>query len=218
MDEALGQTIERADDPLNLSVVMGGCGPGSEIDSLLTLYEQYSLNSRLNVEAYDFNSLAVKIARRGVYRVQNHNPEDVPGEQATTMAKLGFDISQDPALVADGGKATHFMADSTLIRSRHDVTVVEHDLALPLRRERKADLITLYNLLPHLRRTHKLGNAVRNLADVLADRGVFSLSDVLSHEDTEGEMETREILQEEFDLVPLFLSPWQDRPVIFGRI
>jgi chemotaxis methyl-accepting protein methylase len=212
MAESLDFTVERTGDPLILSVISAGCGPGYEVDSMVCLYKEGGYGGRIAVEAYDFNTLAIHMAQLGRYMVHNrYNFDGVPAQEI--MSSLGFTVEEKQR---DDRKEGTFQVDASPIREGAQVTIIEHDLSKPLPRKRPAHLILANNLLQHLRRPGTVVPVVRNLASLLADRGVFSIGEPITREATpEGQVATT-LLQEEFGLEPLFYGP-SGQPTMFGR-
>jgi chemotaxis methyl-accepting protein methylase len=214
MAEALQLASERAGDPIRLFAISAGCAGGPEVDSLLSLYVNGDYGGQLDVEGYDFNRLAVVAAQRGVYRARSQRST---GRVSTMriMEDMGFDILQD-LQSSDGAEEAGFIVSAGSLRAKHHVRFTEHDLSEALPRTTPADLILANNLLPHLRRPGTLVPVVRNLAELLTDRGVFSFGEDCSQGDTPETKEAARVLREEFGFEPL-VSGTTGQPVIFGR-
>jgi chemotaxis methyl-accepting protein methylase len=159
--------------------------------------------------------MAILAARRGVYTVLNQYNTDAESREQI-LEDLGFDILQDPQSPGTEPEETGFRVSAASVRAGHRVRFIEHDLSEALPRKEPADLILANNLLPHLRRPGTLQPVVRNLAELLADRGVFSFGEDSSQKDTPETEKAASLLREEFDLRPL-LNGTAGQPVIFGR-
>ena len=201
--EAFQLAMDRAEDPSELSVVSGGSSVGTELYGLAALYE-----GRLDGEGYDINTLAVNVAKEGIYRV--YTQMCTGAEREAYMAELGFEVLESDDPTGDSIRISVAPLDV-----KHDIAFVQHDLLTPLHTEEPKDLVLANNLLYHLEE-EDAATVVRNLADVVADQGVISVGEAGQLEASYRRQATADLLETEYGMTPL-IHDNRDYPVAFGR-
>ncbi|HEX5744586.1 MAG TPA: hypothetical protein VFX84_04025 [Candidatus Saccharimonadales bacterium] len=211
--ETLDFILGRIPRDSGLSAVIAGCSIGAEADSLLSLYDRSGREGRAEVVGLDASRTAVEAARRGLYRLYNHiifgSEEDVAGKRVLDeeefLADMGFTTSREhnehPTF-----SAASIIVDAAPVRQGHAVRFVAHDAAEPLPVSGEVDLAQASNLLYHLDADRAIRIA-RNMADILADRGVLSFGSVGSYyfnKETKAPMEAA--LYDDFGLEPVAIA------------
>jgi chemotaxis methyl-accepting protein methylase len=219
LEEALALAVERAEDTERLSVISAGCSIGAEADSILALHSLMGYEGRVDIIGYDINGLALQMARRGVHELTRHKGGDPAyaterlESAAQALTDLGFGIGHDVQDHGGNNETTPVTVDAAPLRAGHTVRFAEHDLGNPLPRTRPANLILANNMLTYCRDNYE--TVARNLAGMLADRGVLSFgSDGLP----DGIPQTETIVHalQDFDMQPIFHGEEGQR-VMFGR-
>jgi chemotaxis methyl-accepting protein methylase len=225
---ALRKAMERTGEPTALSVVSVACSNGAEVDSLLALHNNRGKSNghrgKVVIAGYDINSLALEDARRGLYTLRKPDlSPNLQPQQEQALKGLGFYVSYEPPIsyvpgvrAGAGVSSSNLKADAIPVREGHAVMFTEHDATEPLPVREPVDLALANNLLYHLS-SDTAARIVRNMADVLADRGVLSFggSSLSKDSPVEAEQVVR-LLDEEFSLQPLFRDS-TGTPVMFSR-
>lgn len=227
LPEVLQQAYERNGDSTDLTVVSAGCSIGAELDSVLALHAKSEHGGSLKARGYDINPLAIRHARRGLYRVNgSYSPEEMPPIQAT-LDEYGF-ASSVIALSPEShtfGAVRALEVEAAPVRSGQDVAFGPHDIREDPPQDELVDLALVNNVLYHLQPSEAL-RVVVNLASILSDQGVLSLNNLRRNPNRlmkpEGGRTLRFVnwlpqlidhMEKKFDLRPLSLSEEVDSSV-----
>lgn len=203
MREVLDFTLGRIAGRSNLAAAVIGCSIGAELDSLLALCNREGGEVSATITGIDASRTAVEAASRGLYKLYHARAFGEEDELPTAKAlrESGFTTAYE-RLPEPFSNSARVIVDAAGVRQGHSVRIAEHDAEVPLPVEGELDLTVASNLLYHLD-TDKAVRIARNMADVLADRGVLSLGSADSHyfrSYTRAPMET--MLSEDFGLEP----------------
>lgn len=222
--EAYEMAVQRAENPQEPSLAVAGCSIGTEVYTMLGLHARKGQEGSVHVRAYDANRLAIEAARKGLYTVRGRDVE-ARYKQKAVLDALGFATSFEDG--SDGSSPkSRLQVDATPLRDRNEVRFIEHNLAQPLPQDERADLVMANNLFLHvLRHSGMQGGleVLRNLASVVADRGVMSFDGGTFEEPPRWTEQAVALLDEEFGMQPIFseASPSPTRqdpvPIMFAR-
>ncbi len=185
------------------------------------------LSGRLAVRGFDIDPIGIREARMGRYLVPRLLYYDVWLERVRdTLDEYGFTYDFETVLEKHDAPDMsllypakgYYQVDASPIRAGNSAEFAICDLVRDKDIEGSADLIFANNVLYHLP-PDRATAAVRKLASVLTDKGVFGLGKTTMSEPTEWAQDTIALLKSEFDLYPIMIKQANEPfiPTLFGR-
>jgi chemotaxis methyl-accepting protein methylase len=192
--ETLRQVYVRNEGTRFLKVFVAACSVGSEVDDFLIAHANSGVSKELSITGVDIDEAAIEQARTGRHLVATYQ---VGIKEQAALESAGYVVDTDTVKrtvrskvsYEDGGGSDnnqYYELNTAPAREGHNVDFIVGDLAQKAAIEvprSKFDLVLANGLLTRLA-PERATQVIVNLADIVAENGVLSLSYVEQADNT----------------------------------